>query len=171
MGGSKGHRGLIGLQGLPGPIGPPGDKGPPGSPGSNGEPGTPGSRGPSVIDGSVGPPGLIGAPGPPGESSGYDAAALSALLGQGTSKGPDPLSADEPVRMFGPNLSDDEKKKLVIRAYKNLKESFEEYAKPDGGKNTPAKTCRDLHTAFPDKESGEYWIDPNGANPKDAILV
>jgi len=81
------------------------------------------------------------------------------------------LSADEPVRMFGPNLSDDEKKKLVIRAYKNLKESFEEYAKPDGGKNTPAKTCRDLHTAFPDKESGDYWIDPNGANPKDAILV
>jgi collagen type II alpha len=31
----------------------------------------------------MGPP---GPPGPPGESMGYDAAALSALLGQGTSK-------------------------------------------------------------------------------------
>jgi len=73
--------------------------------------------------------------------------------------------------MFGPDLSDDEKKNLVIRAYKNLKDSFEEYARPDGGKNNPAKTCRDLHTTYPDKESGEYWIDPNGADPKDAILV
>jgi len=52
-----------------------------------------------------------------------------------------------------------------------LKDSFEEYARPDGGKNNPAKTCQDLHSTYPDKESGEYWIDPNGANPKDAILV
>jgi len=81
------------------------------------------------------------------------------------------LSADEPVRMFGPDLSDEEKKNLVIRAYKNLKDSFEEYSRPDGGKNHPAKTCKDLHTTYPDKESGEYWIDPNGADPKDAILV
>ena len=40
----------------------------------------------------MGPPGL---PGPPGESSGYDSAALAAMLGQGTSKGPDPLSSDQ----------------------------------------------------------------------------
>jgi len=136
--------------------------------------GIPGPRGPQGEEGKRGPPGELGPPGPPGppgESSGYDAAALSALLGQGTSKGPDPLSADEPVRMFGPDMSDEEKKSLVIRAYKNLKESFEEYARPNGDKNTPAKTCRDLHTLYPDKESGEYWIDPNGADPKDAILV
>ena len=42
--------------------------------------------------GDMGPPGL---PGPPGESSGYDSAALAAMLGQGTSKGPDPLSSDQ----------------------------------------------------------------------------
>jgi len=68
-------------------------------------------------------------------------------------------------------MSDEEKKSLVIRAYKNLKESFEEYARPNGEKNTPAKTCKDLATTYPDKESGDYWIDPNGADPKDAILV
>jgi len=193
--GSKGHRGLIGLQGLPGPMGPQGDKGPPGTSGTNGEPGTPGSRGPMGMDGAMGPPGLMGAPGPrgpsgeegkrgppgelgppgppgpPGESSGYDAAALAALLGSGNSKGPDPLSADEPARMFAPDLSDEDKKNLVIRAYKKLKNSFEEFKKPDGGKNTPAKTCKDLLSNYPDKESGNYWIDPNGADPKDAILV
>jgi collagen type II alpha len=136
--------------------------------------GAPGPRGPSGEEGKRGPPGELGPPGPPGppgESSGYDAAALAAMLGQGTSKGPDPLSADEPARMFGPELSDEDKKNLVIRAYKRLKESFEEFKKPDGGKNSPAKTCKDLKTSFPDKESGEYWIDPNGADPKDAILV
>jgi len=193
--GSKGHRGLIGLQGLPGPTGPPGDKGPPGSPGTNGKPGTAGSRGPPGLDGHVGPPGLVGAPGPrgpsgeegkrgppgelgppgppgpPGESTGYDAAALSALLGQGSSKGPDPLAQDEPARMFAPDLSDQERQEMVISAYKKLKASFEEFSKPDGGKASPAKTCHDLSVAHPDKTSGEYWIDPNGADPKDAILV
>ena len=73
--------------------------------------------------------------------------------------------------MVGPELTDEEKKDMVIRAYKKLKESFEEFAKPDGGKNTPAKTCRDLKAAHPDKDTGEYWIDPNGADPKDSIMV
>lgn len=73
--------------------------------------------------------------------------------------------------MFAPDLSDEERKDMVIKAYKKLKKSFEEFSKPDGGKATPAKTCRDLSLAYPDKASGEYWIDPNGADPKDAILV
>ena len=107
----------------------------------------------------------------PGESIGYSAASLSAMLGQGTSKGPDPLSADEPARVVGPELSDEEKKALVIRAYQKLKDSFDEFVLPDGGKATPAKTCRDLKAAHPEKETGEYWIDPNGADPKDSILV
>jgi len=93
------------------------------------------------------------------------------LISQGQTKGPDPLSADEPARVVGPELTDEEKKDMVIRAYKKLKESFEEFAKPDGGKNTPAKTCRDLKAAHPDKDTGEYWIDPNGADPKDSIMV
>merc|ERR1711935_314440 len=193
--GSKGHRGLIGLQGLLGSPGPPGEKGPFGSPGGRGDNGGPGPRGPNGIDGSMGdigmmgirgprgpqgdigkkgPTGDVGSPGPPGlpgESIGYSAASLSALLGQGTSKGPDPLNNDEPVRMFVPELNDEEQKELVVRAYKKLKSAFEEFQRPDGGKNAPAKTCKDLHMAHPQKPSGDYWIDPNGADPKDSILV
>lgn len=192
--GSKGHRGLIGLQGLPGPTGPPGDKGPAGNDGTPGKPGEPGSRGPPGLDGNSGPPGMIGAPGPrgqqgeegkrgppgerggagppgpPGESTGFDAAALAAMMGQGNVKGPDPLSSDQP-RVFPGDLTTDEQKQMVIRAYNNLKDTFETFAKPDGGKNTPSKTCRDLKLAHPDKPSGEYWIDPNSGTPKDAILV
>ncbi len=194
MKGTKGHRGLIGLQGLPGPTGPPGDKGPPGNDGNNGKPGEQGARGPPGLDGSVGAPGMIGAPGPrgmqgeegkrgppgergmagppgpPGESTGFDAAALAAMMGQGNVKGPDPLASDQP-RTFPGDLTTDEQKQMVIRAYNNLKETFEQFAKPDGGKNTPAKTCKDLHLAHPEKPSGDYWIDPNSGTPKDAIFV
>merc|ERR1719249_418424 len=186
--GPKGHRGLIGLQGLPGPIGPPGDKGPPGSPGTNGEPGTPGSRGPPGIDGSVGPPGLMGMPGPrgpqgeegkrgppgelgppgppgpPGESSGFDMAALTAMMGQGSSKGPDPLSADEPARDFG-------NPEQMKEAYERLKATLEKLKKPDGSKETPAKSCEEIKQNHPTKPSGTYWIDPNGNDVKDAIMV
>ena len=81
------------------------------------------------------------------------------------------MSSDQPMRTFPGDLTTDEQKQMVIRAYNNLKETFESFAKPDGDKGTPAKTCRDLHLAHPDKPSGEYWIDPNSGTPKDAILV
>ena len=73
--------------------------------------------------------------------------------------------------MFPPELNEEELKTLVISAYKKLKDSFAEFQTPDGDKNTPAKTCRDLFVAHPEKPSGEYWIDPNGADPRDSILV
>jgi len=73
--------------------------------------------------------------------------------------------------MFGGDLSSDEQKQLVRNAYNKLRDTFENFAKPDGEKNSPAKTCRDLHTAYPDKPSGEYWVDPNAGSPQDAILV
>merc|ERR1711915_769776 len=169
-----GHRGLIGLQGLPGPVGPGGEKGPPGENGKNGDPGAPGAKGPPGLDGAVGPmgnpgptgprgsqgeegkrgpPGELGPPGPPGppgESSGFDMAALTAMMGQGSSKGPDPLSADEPARDFG---------------------NPEQMKKPDGSKETPAKSCQEIKLNHPTKPSGTYWIDPNGNDVKDAIMV
>lgn len=110
-------------------------------------------------------------PGPPGESTGYDAAALAALMSQGNTKGPDPLANDQPARVLAEDLTKDQQKQLVLQAYRKLKDSFEEFAKPDGDKETPAKTCKDLKLAHPDKPSGEYWVDPNGGDPKDAILV
>ena len=95
---------------------------------------------------------------------------MQALLGQGNTKGPDPLSSDQPARL-AKDLTPDEQKQLVIKFYKELRTSFESFSAPDGSKETPAKTCRDLHAATPDKPSGEYWVDPNAGDPNDAILV
>lgn len=150
---------FLGRDGNPGPQGP---SGPPGPRGVSGEEGRPGPMGPA------GPP---GPPGPPGDSMGYDAAALAAMLAQGQSqKGPDPLN-DEPARHFGKSFTEDEKRNIVVKAHKILKRSILQFTKPDGSKNAPAKTCKDLFMAYPEKESGEYWIDPNEGSYKDAILV
>lgn len=43
--------------------------------------------------------------------------------------------------------------------------------KPDGTKESPAKTCKDLFRDHPLKEEGYYWIDPKGKDPKEAIYV
>ena len=56
-------------------------------------------------------------------------------------------------------------------AFEKLKRSFDKMIKPDGTKERPAKTCNDLKQSHPDKPSGEYWIDPNGNDKKDSILV
>jgi hypothetical protein len=80
------------------------------------------------------------------------------MLGQSGSKGPDPLSSDQPMRMFGGDLSSEEHRRLVMNAYTKLKDSFEGFIKPDGTKALPAKTCRDLLSAYPDKPSGEVSI-------------
>lgn len=191
--GIKGHRGLIGLQGLPGQPGLKGDVGSPGIPGQPGKVGEMGMRGPQGRDGNPGPigppgqpgprgynggdgkPGPIGAagppgpPGPPGESVGYDVAALTALLNQGQTKGED-FQGDQP-NILPDGLSDEEKQAMVIKAFEHLKASFERLRRPNGQQSAPAKTCRDLFAAYPDYKSGEYWIDPNEADPRDAILV
>ena len=87
------------------------------------------------------------------------------------SQGPDPLSGDEPARMFGPDLSDSDRRTLVMKAYKTLKSQWERFRRPDGGRDYPAKTCRDLHVAHPELPSGDYWVDPNEGDVRDAILV
>lgn len=115
-------------------------------------------------------------PGPPGESVGYDAATLAALLGHaqmGQTKGPSSeAQGDEPMRLFSDSrFSEEERRDLLIKAFDHLKMSFEKLNKPNGQKNTPAKTCNDLSMAYPKLESGQYWIDPNDGDKRDAILV
>ena len=177
---------MIGLQGLPGPMGPNGEKGVPGSSGPPGPPGEPGQKGPPGRDGGLGPQGIMGPPGPrgpsgeegkygpvgapgppgppgpPGESMGYDAAALAALLGQGQSKGPDPLQGDDsstlPARVLGREISEDERRELIVKAYEQLRTSFNKYLTPSGTKEAPAKTCKDLNFAHPELPSGELGI-------------
>lgn len=190
--GPKGHRGFSGLAGAPGPRGPPGDKGPPGNdglpgkpgdqgnrgpPGRDGQPGAPGGlgapgvRGPPGSDGRPGSPGAPGPPGPPGPSAeplGYDTAALAALLQSGSTKGPPDTQADEPMRLFA---SPSDRDAFMLKAYHHLKATVEKLKAPNGDRDAPARTCRDLAAAHPKLPSGMYWMDPNAGDTKDAIEV
>lgn len=69
-------------------------------------------------------------------------------------QGPDPLSGDEPPRLFGNDMSEEERRALVLKAYNHLKTTFELFKKPDGSKSAPAKTCRDLAVAYPSLPNG-----------------
>lgn len=69
-------------------------------------------------------------------------------------QGPDPLSGDEPARIFGRDITDEERRKLVLQAYEHLKTTFQKFKKPDGQKNFPGKTCRDIWAAYPESPSG-----------------
>ena len=69
-------------------------------------------------------------------------------------QGPDPLNSDEPARL-GKDLTDDERKEIVLMAYNQLQDKFKTLMKPDGSAESPAKTCRDLAAAYPDKENGQ----------------
>lgn len=59
----------------------------------------------------------------------------------------------------------------MLQAYENLKVRFEKFKRPNGEKHYPAKTCRDLAVAYPEYESGNYWVDPNDGDIRDAIFV
>jgi len=66
-------------------------------------------------------------------------------------KGPsDGTHQDQPGEM-----TETEKRQLILSAYKKLKTSFEKFKKPNGDKDNPAKTCKDLYVAYPDLESGK----------------
>lgn len=93
------------------------------------------------------------------------------LSGQiNNNKGPDP-QGDEPLRIFGKEITEKERRELVLKAYEQLKASFEKFRSPDGQKHSPGKTCRDIFVAHPDFSSGDYWIDPNEGDMRDAIMV
>lgn len=101
--------------------------------------------------------GQPGPPGPPGEGIGYDAASLAALLSNAnTQKGPDEMG-DEPYvpRVFGKELTVEETKELINKAYEQLKRSFDKFRRPNGEKDSPGRTCRDIWAAYPESLSGE----------------
>lgn len=196
----KGHQGMPGLQGMPGERGPVGEKGSNGNDGQSGRPGEVGPRGSQGNDGRTGPQGLLGPagprgnagsdgkpgftgpqgppgpPGPPGESSGYEVAALAALLGQtsstqGNNKGPS-VQEDGPARIFGDvRINQEERIDILMKAYAQLKSSIDKIVKPTGEKHSPGKTCKELYHANPKLKSGDYWIDPNDGDKRDAIFV
>jgi collagen type II alpha len=68
----------------------------------------------------------------------------------------------------------------ISRSYKLFKNFTEiwkvvtnKYIKHEGlgSKDQPADTCEDLFKMKPTLPSGDYWIDPNSGNTKDAVLV
>ena len=73
-------------------------------------------------------------------------------------KGPDVESGDEPMRMFGKELSEPEKRELMLKVYSKLKETVRKFLRPDGSKEAPAKTCKDLAIAYPNFPSGKLFI-------------
>jgi len=52
-----------------------------------------------------------------------------------------------------------------------LKIKVDGIAKPDGSPEFPAQSCKDIQMCFPEAETGEYWLDPNGGKTDDAIKV
>lgn len=55
-------------------------------------------------------------------------------------------------------MTEMEKSQLILTAYKKLKTSFEKFKKPNGEKDSPAKTCKDLYAAYPNFGSGKSLI-------------
>lgn len=191
--GATGEPGSTGVVGPAGPRGPPGVSGPPGKEGNIGQPGpmgAPGSRGSSGELGAQGPPGdsgPSGLPGPPGPPT----SAMEDLFAahydyDGKGGVPEALEfVEDDVAAFAPLLPEinrDEalpnKKSALLRAdtgvqasLKTLSGHLQNLRSPDGSEGNPAKTCQDIKQCYPQKPSGEYWIDPNQGSTKDAIKV
>lgn len=75
---------------------------------------------------------------------------------QGSSKGPDSPLGDEPARYFGKEMTIDEKKEFMSKMQNRLEEYVKKLTKPNGEKNSPAKTCSDLFATYPNKKSGKF---------------
>lgn len=59
-----------------------------------------------------------------------------------------------PPRFFKEDMSLEERKKIVTKAYERLKVSLDKFLKPDGSKEAPAKTCGDIKYHHEEFESG-----------------
>jgi len=172
--GSKGPVGMPGLKGESGPLGPLGMKGaegPPGLPGLEGPPGpkgTQGSTGPKGDRGLLGPPGPAG---PPGELP----LLPPDILFQRDAPAPDrskrEIRGDTHDKKFRIEKEEDVDLVTVYTDIYNIKIELEKIKKPLGTRNSPARTCQDLHYGHPQMNDGFYWIDPNLGVTDDAVRV
>lgn len=53
----------------------------------------------------------------------------------------------------------------------SMRQELDRYRKPDGTRENPARSCRDLWYGYPHFKNGWYWIDPNSGMIDDAIYV
>lgn len=155
----------MGMKGAEGPPGLPGLEGPPGPKGTNGATGPKGDSGP------LGPPGPAG---PPGE--------LPLLPPDILFQRDSPKAYRRPKRDVRGDNSDGEVKSRpqkdsdvdLITVYTdiyNMRIELEKIKKPIGTRESPARTCQDLHYGHPQMKDGFYWIDPNLGMTDDAVKV
>ena len=155
--GAEGRSGRSGREGESGPIGEEGTIG------EKGRKGPRGLEGETGITGPAGPPGPPGLPGPAGGL--FDAASLSGYY-------PYPLQTQqekEPslaqfIRQYGQYYKNyrsqgnreqkKHQKKGAFELMDEIEARVEAENKPDGSRQFPAKTCRDILMCFPDSSSG-----------------
>merc|ERR1712012_1183836 len=181
--GQKGHRGEMGRpgrkgdQGEKGEVGPKGMKGaegPPGLPGLEGPPGPKGTSGDTGPKGDHGPLGPPGAPGPPGELPLLPPDILfqrDAPFKAGRSKREVRGDNGDGSGQSRPQQDSDVDLITVYTDIYNMRIELEKIKKPIGTRNSPARTCQDLHYGHPQLKDGFYWIDPNLGMPDDAVKV
>jgi len=194
----KGHRGEMGRPGVKGEMGEKGEsgiKGPPGMPGTKGEPGPLGPMGMKGAEGPPGLPGLEGPPGPKGTQGSTGPKGDRGLLGPPGPAGPPgelPLlppdilfQRDSPEAYRAkreargdtsemknrPQTNEEVDLITVYTDIYNIKIELEKMKKPLGTRNSPARTCQDLHYGHPQMNDGFYWIDPNLGVNDDAVRV
>ena len=158
--GTKGPPGMSGPKGESGPIGPigmKGSEGPPGLPGLEGPPGPKGTNGATGPKGDSGPLGPPGPSGPPGE--------LPLLPPDILFQRDSPKAYRRPKRDARGDSLDEEVKSRpqkdsdvdLITVYTdiyNMRIELEKIKKPIGTRNSPARTCQDLHYGHPQMKDG-----------------
>jgi len=165
---------MHGQKGEPGPLGPIGMKGadgPPGLPGLEGPPGPKGTTGSTGPKGDRGPAGPPGPSGPPGE---LPLLPPDILFQRDSPKAYRPkreIRGDNSEGKSRPQKDEDVDLITVYTDIYNIKIELEKMKKPLGTRNSPARTCQDLHYGHPQMTDGFYWIDPNLGVTDDAVKV
>lgn len=77
------------------------------------------------------------------------------------------------AQVKGPGFQGDApaEQRNTVEALKEVAELVMKLRSPDGSKEAPGITCRDIAIAYPSYKSGPYWINPNGGSISDAIQV
>merc|ERR1711963_125161 len=172
--GPQGNAGQPGIKGDVGPLGPPGLQGAPGDQGIEGPPGPKGTSGDTGPKGDHGPLGPPGAPGPPGELPLLPPDILfqrDAPFKAGRSKREVRGDNGDGSGQSRPQQDSDVDLITVYTDIYNMRIELEKIKKPIGTRNSPARTCQDLHYGHPQMKDGFYWIDPNLGMPDDAVKV
>lgn len=168
--GPKGPPGPFGLKGDMGTTGPPGMKGadgPAGLPGLEGPPGPKGVAGIAGAKGETGPMGVPGPPGPPGE---LPLLPPDILFQKDEPRMKREVRGDQGTRSRPQNNEDVDLITVYTDVY-NMRIELEKMKNPVGTKNSPARSCKDLHFGHPQLKDGFYWIDPNLGMSDDAVKV